>query len=143
WAQKARTDRPLCCQRCTICRQNCSLLPPRSWLLDMVCSSFGEHYTMPVKNAIRRTDTSVLMHPEPDGIVQFMSFTAGRTYDPDGQAYDPMTPYTLHAEDPKAEARAVRLTEGKDLWRDSAAWFQFENHVEFRPPRNLAWLKEL
>jgi outer membrane protein TolC len=25
----------------------------------MVCSSFGEHYTMPVKNAIRRTDTDV------------------------------------------------------------------------------------
>jgi hypothetical protein len=26
----------------------------------MVCSSFGEHYTMPVKNAIRRTDTQIL-----------------------------------------------------------------------------------
>jgi CRISPR system Cascade subunit CasA len=49
----------------------------------------------------------------------------------------------LDAADPTAEARTVRLSEGKDLWRDSAALFQFDNLAEFRPPRNLAWLREL
>ena len=90
---------------------------------------------------------SVKLHPAEDGTVQFLSYAAGRTFKPAAATFDPMTAYS--APDKDTEFRPLRLSETKDLWRDSASLFQFENAEQpadaqrFRPPASLRWLKVL
>jgi CRISPR system Cascade subunit CasA len=90
---------------------------------------------------------TVNLHPTEDGRVQYLSYASGRTFKPTAETFDPMTAYS--APDKKSEFRPLRLSESRDLWRDSASLFQFQKNEEaddterFHPPANLRWLKEL
>ncbi len=83
---------------------------------------------------------SIHLHPEPDGRVRFMSYGQGRKLDSQATIYDPMVAYRRDKE--KGDL-AIRLSETKALWRDSAALFQFAETDAFRGPANLRWLREL
>jgi CRISPR system Cascade subunit CasA len=83
---------------------------------------------------------SVRLHPEPDGRVRFMSYAQGRKLAPGQAFHDPMTAYRRDEEEGD---RAIRLSERKALWRDSAALFELARAGAFLPPANLRWLAVL
>jgi CRISPR system Cascade subunit CasA len=83
---------------------------------------------------------SIHLHPESDGRVRFMSYAQGRKFDPKQTIYDPMVAYKRDKE--KGDL-AIRLSEKKALWRESAALFQFAETDVFRGPETLRWLAEL
>lgn len=83
---------------------------------------------------------SIHLHPESDGRVRFMSYAQGRKLDSQETIFDSMVAYKRDKE--KGDL-AIRLSETKALWRDSAALFQFAETDTFRIPANLYWLHEL
>jgi CRISPR system Cascade subunit CasA len=83
---------------------------------------------------------SVLLHPEPDGRVRFLSFAQGRRLVPGQNLYDPMLAYRR---DRGQADRAVRLTEKKTLWRDSLTLFALARAEALQPAANLRWLAVL
>jgi CRISPR system Cascade subunit CasA len=83
------------------------------------------------------------LHPEQvDGqlIVRRVSYAQGRKLNPQTGFYDPMMGYRR---DPKQGDRVIRLTENRDLWRDSAALFQFAEADQFKGPTTLHTLQSL
>jgi len=80
---------------------------------------------------------SIHLHPEEDGRFRSMSFAQGRKLDPQSPIYEPMMAYRREKEGDKA----VRLSETKALWRESAALFTTSD--AFRRPATLRWLGEM
>ncbi len=91
---------------------------------------------------------SILLHTDSADLrcrVSALSYAQGRKLAP--ATYDPMVPYRSDEEGD----RAIRLSEAKDLWRDSAALFQLKkpdltrkkNGKVFRAPEALRWLQQL
>jgi CRISPR system Cascade subunit CasA len=69
-----------------------------------------------------------------------VSYAQGRKLDPPAGFYDPMMAYFRSDKDGD---RAIRFNEYRDLWRDSAALFQFSDTGQFRGPTVLHTLKSL
>jgi CRISPR system Cascade subunit CasA len=82
---------------------------------------------------------TIRIHPEPDGLVQRVSYAQGRRYAPAQKLFDPMMAYQRQ----EKGDRPIHLQETKALWRDSAALFQFAENKVFRGPRALAWIHDL
>jgi CRISPR system Cascade subunit CasA len=86
---------------------------------------------------------TIRLFPEAAGGVRTVAYAAGRKFEPSSvkARFDPMMAYTRDEADEALPARPIRLTEAHDLWRDSAALFQFAKSGQYRPPRNLAWVR--
>jgi CRISPR system Cascade subunit CasA len=83
------------------------------------------------------------LHPETmDGqvVVRHVSYAQGRRLETPAGFYDPMVAYSRSKEEGD---RPVRLSEGRDLWRDSAALFQFAEAAQFKGPTTLHTLANL
>lgn len=83
------------------------------------------------------------LHVEEGGeglVVRRVSYAQGRKFDPPAGFYDPMMAYSRSERDGD---RAIRFNEYRDLWRDSAALFQFGDTAQFRGPTILHTLKSL
>lgn len=66
--------------------------------------------------------------------VRRVSYAQGRKLETSAGFYDPMVAYSRSKEEGD---RPVRLSENRDLWRDSAALFQFAETDEFKGPTTL------
>ena len=79
---------------------------------------------------------------EADGrvVVRRVSYAQGRKLEMKQGFFDPMAAYSR---DEEAGFRPVRLTEHRDLWRDSPALFQFAETDQFRGPDTLRTLASL
>jgi CRISPR system Cascade subunit CasA len=77
-----------------------------------------------------------LLPGEDDGhlVVRRVSYAQGRKLETAAGFYDPMMAY---ARSQQEGDRAIRLAEARDLWRDSAALFQFAEADQFRGPTTL------
>src|SRR5262249_55506285 len=74
------------------------------------------------------------LHPEEVNgqvMVRRVSYAQGRKLETGPGFYDPMVAYVRSKEEGD---RPVRLVEDRDLWRDSAALFQFEEAHQFKGP---------
>jgi CRISPR system Cascade subunit CasA len=83
------------------------------------------------------------LHPEYDGdqvVVRRASYSQGRVWQQAGVFYDPFAAYERIAD---VGDRAIQLRENRDLWRDSAALFQFAETDQFRGPTSLHTLASL
>lgn len=68
---------------------------------------------------------TIRLHPEEfDGrvLVRRVSYAQGRRFKPEGVFFDPM--FAVARRDRADPFRPVRFNEFRDLWRDSAAWYQ-------------------
>jgi CRISPR system Cascade subunit CasA len=77
------------------------------------------------------------LHPEEVGgqvFVRRVSYAQGRKLETGAGFYDPMIAYSRSKE---AGDRPVRLSDNRDLWRDSAALFQFAEADQFKGPTTL------
>jgi CRISPR system Cascade subunit CasA len=77
------------------------------------------------------------VHPEEQGgqvVVRRVSYAQGRRLETPPGFYDPMVAYSRSKEEGD---RAVRLSENRDLWRDSATLFQFAETDQFKGPTTL------
>jgi CRISPR system Cascade subunit CasA len=86
---------------------------------------------------------TVRLHPEADGdriVIRRVSYSQGRVWTQVAGFYDPFTAYERV---PEVGDRAVQLRENRDLWRDSAALFQFGETDQFRGPTCLCTLGNL
>lgn len=86
--------------------------------------------------------TLCLLPVEEDGavVVRRVCYAQGRKFDPSGLFFDPMIGY--FRPDKKDEPyRTVRFNEFRDLWRDSAALFQFGDTDRCKGPTALETLK--
>ncbi len=83
------------------------------------------------------------LHPEADGdriVIRRVSYSQGRVWTQVAGFYDPFTAYERV---PEVGDRALQLRENRDLWRDSAALFQFGETDQFRGPTSLRTLGNL
>jgi CRISPR system Cascade subunit CasA len=83
------------------------------------------------------------LHPESDGdriVVRRVSYSQGRVWEQVTGFYDPFAAYERV---PDVGDRALQLRENRDLWRDSAALFQFAGTDQFRGPTCLHTLGNL
>jgi CRISPR system Cascade subunit CasA len=86
---------------------------------------------------------TIRLHPETDGdriVIRRVSYSQGRVWKQVAGFYDPFTAYERV---PDVGDRAVQLRENRDLWRDSAAFFQFGETDQFRGPTCLRTLGNL
>jgi CRISPR system Cascade subunit CasA len=86
---------------------------------------------------------TLCLHPETeDGgiVVRRVSYSQGRVWKPLAGFYDPFAAYERV---PDVGDRPVQLRENRDLWRDSAALFQFAETDQFRGPTCLHTLGNL
>jgi CRISPR system Cascade subunit CasA len=77
------------------------------------------------------------LHPEEVNghvMVRRVSYAQGRKLETAAGFYDPMIAYSRSKEQGD---RPVRLNENRDLWRDSAALFQFAEADQFKGPTTL------
>jgi CRISPR system Cascade subunit CasA len=72
--------------------------------------------------------------------VQRVSYSQGRVWAPPANFYDPFTAYRRDAE---SGDRALQFQEGREVWRDAAALFQFSGVGQFRGPTVLHTIGEL
>jgi CRISPR system Cascade subunit CasA len=82
------------------------------------------------------------LHPEQvDGrvVVRRVSYAQGRKLETPAGFYDPMIAYRRSKEEGD---RPVRLSENRDLWRDSGALFQFAEADQFKGPTTLHTLAD-
>jgi CRISPR system Cascade subunit CasA len=82
------------------------------------------------------------LHPEEqDGqvVVRRVSYAQGRRLETPAGFYDPMVAYSRSKEEGD---RTVRLSDNRDLWRDSAALFQFAEADQFKGPTTLHTLAD-
>jgi CRISPR system Cascade subunit CasA len=80
------------------------------------------------------------LHPESTGddlVVHRVSYAQGRKLETSAGFYDPMVAYVRSKEEGD---RPIRLTENRDLWRDSAALLQFAEADQFKGPKILQTL---
>ena len=83
------------------------------------------------------------LHPEAEGaqvVIRRVSYSQGRVWNAIAGFYDPFVAYERV---PDIGDRAVQLRENRDLWRDSAALFQFGETDQFRGPTCLHTLAGL
>jgi CRISPR system Cascade subunit CasA len=77
------------------------------------------------------------LHPEEvngQTMVQRVSYAQGRKLETSAGFYDPMVAYSRSKQEGD---RPIRLVENRDLWRDSAALFQFSEANQFKGPTTL------
>ncbi len=86
---------------------------------------------------------TICLHPETDGdrtMIRRVSYSQGRVWKQIAGFYDPFAAYERI---PDVGDRAIQLHENRDLWRDSAALFQFGETDQFRGPTCLHTLGSL
>jgi CRISPR system Cascade subunit CasA len=85
---------------------------------------------------------TLMLHPEEEdgrSVVRSVSYAQGRQFEAPG-VFDPMMAY---CKDEKQGWRPLRLSEHKELWRDSAALFQLDATGQHKRPDCFNWLARL
>jgi len=80
---------------------------------------------------------TIRLHPEIESdaiVIRWVSYSQGRVWKQIAGFYDPFVAYERV---PDIGDRAVQFREDRDLWRDSAALFQFGETDQFRGPITL------
>jgi CRISPR system Cascade subunit CasA len=83
------------------------------------------------------------LHPETEGdriVIRRVSYSQGRVWEQIAGFHDPFVAYERL---PDIGDRAIQFRENRDLWRDSAALFQFGETDQFRGPTCLHTLGNL